>query len=174
MPSSPACSTRIVAAARSVTGPEIRYGRGASRVFATEDLADLLTVSVSSLKRYQSGEPRHPDDVAARLHFLALVVGDLAGSYNEIGVRRWFHRKRTLLDGRNGPRHFSTRLGSGRTTGPSRVRQLARSARHHVGHMIAFRQVDGRYPFLWESAAQPAGRWHGEGEGPGALFCRHP
>jgi hypothetical protein len=40
--------------------------------------------------------------------------------------------------------------------------------------MIAFRQVDGRYPFLWESAAQPAGRWHGEGEGPAHYFADTP
>lgn len=32
--------------------------------------------------------------------------------------------------------------------------------------MILFRSVDSRYPFLWESADQPAGRWQGEGEGP--------
>ena len=32
--------------------------------------------------------------------------------------------------------------------------------------MIAFRQVDARYPFLWDDASQPAGRWHAEGEGP--------
>jgi hypothetical protein len=32
--------------------------------------------------------------------------------------------------------------------------------------MIAFRQADPRYPFLWESADQPAGRWHALGEGP--------
>jgi RES domain-containing protein len=36
--------------------------------------------------------------------------------------------------------------------------------------MIVFRQVDGRYPFLWEDAAQPPGRWHGDGEGP-AHYC---
>jgi hypothetical protein len=86
----------------------------------------LLTVSVSSLKRYQSGERDTPDDVAARLHFLALVVGDLAGSYNEIGVRRWFHRKRTLLDGRT-PASFLKRDWDPDDDGPSRVRQLARA-----------------------------------------------
>ena len=32
--------------------------------------------------------------------------------------------------------------------------------------MIAFRHADPRFPFLWESADQPAARWHGEGEGP--------
>lgn len=32
--------------------------------------------------------------------------------------------------------------------------------------MIAFRHVDRRWPFLWESAQQPPARWHGEGEGP--------
>ena len=29
-----------------------------------------------------------------------------------------------------------------------------------------FRHADHRYPFLWESAAQPAGRWHADGDGP--------
>jgi RES domain-containing protein len=40
--------------------------------------------------------------------------------------------------------------------------------------MIAFRQVDARYPFLWEDASQPAGRWHGEGEGPAHYFADTP
>jgi len=26
--------------------------------------------------------------------------------------------------------------------------------------MIVFRQVDARYPFLWEGSRQPEGRWH--------------
>lgn len=36
--------------------------------------------------------------------------------------------------------------------------------------MIGFRHSDPRYPFLWESRAQPAGRWHGAGEGPVHYF----
>jgi hypothetical protein len=40
--------------------------------------------------------------------------------------------------------------------------------------MIAFRQVDGRYPILWETAAQPPGRWHGDGEGPAHYFADTP
>jgi RES domain len=40
--------------------------------------------------------------------------------------------------------------------------------------MIAFRQVDARYPFLWEDAAQPAGRWHADGEGPVHYFADTP
>jgi hypothetical protein len=40
--------------------------------------------------------------------------------------------------------------------------------------MIVFRQVDARYPFLWEDASQPAGRWHGEGEGPAHYFADTP
>src|SRR5450631_3827997 len=45
---------------------------------------------------------------------------------------------------------------------------------HDAGHMIAFRQVDARFPFLWEDASQPAGRWHGEGEGPAHYFADTP
>jgi len=32
--------------------------------------------------------------------------------------------------------------------------------------MIWFRTCDDRWPFLWDGASQPPGRWHGEGEGP--------
>lgn len=40
--------------------------------------------------------------------------------------------------------------------------------------MIVFRQVDARYPFLWEDATQPEGRWHGAGEGPAHYFSDTP
>jgi hypothetical protein len=40
--------------------------------------------------------------------------------------------------------------------------------------MIVFRQADARYPFLWEDAAQPAGRWHAHGEGPAHYFADTP
>ena len=36
--------------------------------------------------------------------------------------------------------------------------------------MIGFRHADPRFPFLWESRTQPAGRWHGAGEGPAHYF----
>jgi hypothetical protein len=71
------------------------------RLFGVEELARLVSVSSASLRRYASGVRPTPDDVAARLHFLARVVADLKGAYNEIGVRRWFERKRTLLRGRS-------------------------------------------------------------------------
>jgi hypothetical protein len=40
--------------------------------------------------------------------------------------------------------------------------------------VIVFRQTDARYPFLWETEDQPAGRWHGEGEGPAHYFADTP
>jgi hypothetical protein len=40
--------------------------------------------------------------------------------------------------------------------------------------MIGFRQTDARYPFLWESARQPPGRWHAAGEGPAHYFADTP
>lgn len=97
-----------------------------ARVFPADDLAQLLGASPSSLKRYQSGERQTPDLVAARLHFLALVVGDLAGTYNETGIRRWFQRKRTQLDGR-APAALLRRGWDPDDEGPKRVRALARS-----------------------------------------------
>ena len=65
-----------------------------------ELLADLVAVSLTSVRRYASGARRTPDDVADRLHTVALVVASLQGSYNDLGVRRWFHRPRTALSGK--------------------------------------------------------------------------
>ena len=99
---------------------------GLGRVFAPENLASLLNISTSSLKRYAQGERATPDPVAARLHFLALLVGDLAGSYNDIGIRRWFHRKRTALDNRT-PVSILAGEWDPDGDGPAKVRALARS-----------------------------------------------
>jgi len=115
----------IIAALDASPVPEYEWG-GLARVFAPEDLAALLDISVSSLRRYQSQERETPDDVAARLHFLALVVGDLAGSYNETGIRRWFQRKRTLLDGR-APAALLKRNWDPDDAEPGRIRELARN-----------------------------------------------
>jgi uncharacterized protein (DUF2384 family) len=66
-----------------------------------EDMvAELLGVSVSSVRRYSAGNRATPQDVAERLHFLALLLADLAGSYNDYGIRRWFTRPRAALQGR--------------------------------------------------------------------------
>lgn len=40
--------------------------------------------------------------------------------------------------------------------------------------MIGYRHADPRYPFLWESAGQPAARWHDEGEGPAHYLASTP
>jgi hypothetical protein len=113
----------IVAALDASPVPKYEWG-GLGRVFAPDDLASLLDISLSSLRRYQSGERDTPDEVAARLHFLALVVGDLAGSYNETGIRRWFQRKRTLLDGRR-PASLLKHNWDPDDEEPRRVRELA-------------------------------------------------
>jgi hypothetical protein len=114
----------MIAALEASPAPKFEWG-GLGRVFDPEELAALLQVSVSSLKRYQSGDRATPDTIAARLHFLALLVGDLAGSYNEIGIRRWFHRKRTQLDGRP-PAALLKAEWDPDDEGPARVRDLAR------------------------------------------------
>jgi len=114
----------IIAALEANPVPKFEWS-GLSRILDAEQLGTLLSVSASSLKRYQSGDRATPDSVAARLHFLALVVGDLAGSYNDIGVRRWFQRKRTLLDGR-APAALLKGTWDPDDKGPMRVRELAR------------------------------------------------
>jgi hypothetical protein len=74
--------------------------RQLERVFGWDQLAVLLHASVVSLRRYASGQRAAPDEVAARAHWLATVVGDLRSAYNDAGIRRWFTRPRSALDGR--------------------------------------------------------------------------
>ena len=89
-------------------------------------LARLVDVSQSSARRYLSGSRSTPDTVAARLHFLAFIVGDLSGAYNDIGVRRWFDRRRKRLDG-NSPRQLLAGRWLPDDEDPQRVRKLAHS-----------------------------------------------
>jgi hypothetical protein len=40
--------------------------------------------------------------------------------------------------------------------------------------VIVFRHTDPRFPFLWETAGQPGGRWNAEGDGPVNTFADRP
>ncbi len=71
------------------------------RMLGDELLRMLLGVAQTSLLRYSAGQRPTPDPVARRLHFLATVVAELAGAYNDFGVRRWFARSRTALADRS-------------------------------------------------------------------------
>jgi hypothetical protein len=93
-------------------------------VFGRDGLAELLGTSQVSLGRYLGGSREWPDDVAARLHWLALVVGDLRGGYNEFGVRRWFERPRPQLRGRS-PRATLGAKWDPDSRAAARVRELA-------------------------------------------------
>lgn len=95
-----------------------------SRSLGLDLTAGFVAVSRSSARRYASGERATPDAVAARLHFLALVVGDLAGAYSDIGVRRWFERRRTALGGRT-PADLLRGAWTPDDKDPERVRKLA-------------------------------------------------
>lgn len=70
-------------------------------VFGDEVLGDLLGIAPASLRRYAAADRATPQATAERLHWLAMVVSDLAGSYNDFGMRRWFERPRTQLSGKS-------------------------------------------------------------------------
>lgn len=105
--------------------PATEWGR-VLEIFERDQLASLLGISAASVVRYARGERRTPDAVAARLHGLALIVGDLAGAYNEIGIRRWFERPRTPLEGRS-PAQILHGNWQPEEAGPRSVRELARA-----------------------------------------------
>jgi len=70
-------------------------------VFGDDVLGDLLGIAPASLRRYGAADRSTPQATAERLHWLAMVVSDLAGSYNDFGMRRWFERPRTQLGGKS-------------------------------------------------------------------------
>jgi hypothetical protein len=81
--------------------PHPRGEWGPARELLGDDLLATLVggISASSLQRYASGARETPDEVAWRLHLLARVLSSLRGSYNAYGIRRWFERPRSQLDG---------------------------------------------------------------------------
>jgi len=89
-------------------------------VLGDDTLGTLLGVAPASLRRYAAAERTTPQAVAERLHWLAIVVSDLAGSYNDFGMRRWFERPRTQLGGKS-PRAL---LGSQWTPDSKAARQV--------------------------------------------------
>ena len=95
-------------------------------VLGVDLLTRLLGISQSSVRRYISASRSTPDAIAARLHLLAFIVGDLAGAYNDIGVRRWFDRPRERLDGRTPAQVLGYEWSPG-DNAPIRVRELART-----------------------------------------------
>jgi hypothetical protein len=105
--------------------PEFEWNR-LMDVLGLELLSRLLGLSLSSVRRYRAAARTTPDDVAGRLHFLSLIVGDLAGAYNEFGIRQWFERKRAQLDGRT-PLDWLKVSWHPAQSGPQRVKDLARA-----------------------------------------------
>lgn len=76
-----------------------------ARVFGWDELSAIVDASPVSLRRYASGQREAPDDVAHQVHWLAKVIGDLRGAYNDAGIRRWFARSRVQL-GHRAPRQL--------------------------------------------------------------------
>ena len=89
-------------------------------------LADLLGVAPVSLARYLGGQRQTPDAVADRAHLLTALVAALEGTYNAYGLRRWFERPRSVLDGRS-PREVLAGEWQSHHPAAVQVRALAES-----------------------------------------------
>jgi hypothetical protein len=114
---------RLLEALEASPLPEYEITRLAA-VLGSPRLAALAAVSEPSLRRYAAGERNVPDPVARRLHFLAVLVAILRGSFNEFGIRRWFDRPRQALSGRT-PAGALAGEWSPDATGPATAMQLA-------------------------------------------------
>ncbi|MGY2895094.1 hypothetical protein [Deinococcus sp. UYEF24] len=106
--------------------PDLEWPQ-ARHLFADDaQLGNLLGVAPSSIMRYTRGE-RVPRDtqVVERLHAL-MIAADLGGTFNGLGVRRWYTRARTQLGGES-PAQTLSGDWSLNTEACRRVRALADS-----------------------------------------------
>ena len=95
------------------------------KVLGIDLLARLTGMSESAVRFYPGARRERRDDpVVERLHFLALLVSELAGSYTAAGVRRWFDRPRKALTGETPAQTLGREWRPG-DEGPIRVRELA-------------------------------------------------
>ena len=121
-----------------------RDWRAVEHVLGLESMAQLMEISVSSARRYLAGARSTPAAVAARLHFLAVVLGHLGGAYEDVGIRRWFHRPRKLLGG-CAPAQLLAGDWEPHDEGPRQVRELAAAcgpspAGIEEGHRAGYRR----------------------------------
>jgi transcriptional regulator with XRE-family HTH domain len=95
-------------------------------------LTHLLNISKSSIQRYISGERETPREVADRLHVIALIIGDLKSSYNDIGIGSWFNRPRANAFA--GKRPVDLLSGDWAPSDPKalKVREFARSLKYFL------------------------------------------
>lgn len=100
--------------------------RSMSTLLGSTLLSELTGVSETSIRRYSAGERDTPDDAASRVHFLAMISADVLGAYNSFGLRRWFQRPRTKLDGQS-PQAVLGDKWDVDGPGARRVSELARS-----------------------------------------------
>jgi hypothetical protein len=105
--------------------PEYEWER-LSGILGVDLLAELVGVSTISVRRYRAAARSTPDGIAARLHLLAMIAGDLMGAYNDMGIRQWFHRKRVQLGGR-APSELLAGDWDPSDPGAVEVRELARA-----------------------------------------------
>ena len=99
-------------------------GQALARTLGPDLLARVVGIVPSDVGRYASRAYATPDPIAARLRFLVRVTEDLAGGYDETGVRRWFDRRRTAL-GEKAPAELLADGWAPGDEGPERVRRLA-------------------------------------------------
>ena len=94
-------------------------------------------------------------------------------AYTALGVRRWFERPRSQLDGSAPQQLLSGEVGPGRSWSAARLRPGAGAARI-ARHVIVFRHADPSVPFLWEDASQPAGPVARRGRRPAHYLAETP
>jgi hypothetical protein len=89
-------------------------------------------ISVSSLHRYSDRSRPTPPEIAERLHVIALIIGDLSGSYDALGVAQWFTRPRKKAFDNKTPLDLLTGNWKPHDPAPAKVREFAKSLNYSV------------------------------------------
>lgn len=101
------------------------------RQYIPDDLlSQLVDVSKSCIPQYASGEIDTPSPVCWRLHTIALIIGDLVGTYSDEGVKQWFTRPRKEAFAGCTPIELLSGEWLPHDLNPTKVRDFAHSLNH--------------------------------------------
>ena len=102
-------------------------------VISEKLLAEILHISEKSSRRYEQGERQASDEVHAKLHWIALLLGDLLGSYNELGARNWFLRARKSFNGKTPYQLLAGKDWKPDDEIPSKIKEFVKSLNGAMG-----------------------------------------
>lgn len=96
------------------------------KILGWELVISCAVADWGAMRKFLQGKGVLPDEVIARLDFLAELVGHLEGGYNQKGICQWFKRHRRDLPLGQAPAQIFNGDWRPEDYGPRKVMELAK------------------------------------------------